>query len=474
MSSTTPIKSLVQNVYRQNTRKAFLDKIPHFVPLSLKALELSLGKVIVQDVNKIATTEEQQLAIDAGLDFADKVISLRDLKQRIQNYVESRHVNKIHINGTNVLVNGEVGVPVDILINQKLPAVVYSNGELIGTLYSGYDSAYNGLFKSFLNKEISNFLDDTIYEGTNYKKGFDVGHILGNSDLARTPLGVKITRLLDALSNISDIDIGIPGYTAKHKQDISNLKAKVENAFNDLHVKSSYGKSIEVELQKDFGANAFLLSIKANIVIIQDRFENQNIYGTMIEGLISGNIVGMMAEANFSRNLKEEIAYRYMQTLKGTTSFKIEKINKKLPKSTTATAVKNIAITQGSGVSVKGKASNTNQIIPSAVNLTSLQTFINQHLQSAIAANMGDGNSKNVLNYRSGRLAASAKVERMSQSREGMITAFYSYMKNPYATFSEGGEQQLPKSRDPKLLISKSIREIAAQRVVSRMRAVVV
>jgi hypothetical protein len=85
---------------------------------------------------------------------------------------------------------------------------------------------------------------------------------------------------------------------------------------------------------------------------------------------------------------------------------------------------------------------------------------------------MGDGDSRNVLNYRTGRLAGSAKVEYMSQSRAGMITAFYSYMKNPYATFSDGGRQQNPKSRDPKLLISKSIREIAAQQVGNLLRAV--
>ena len=87
---------------------------------------------------------------------------------------------------------------------------------------------------------------------------------------------------------------------------------------------------------------------------------------------------------------------------------------------------------------------------------------------------MGSGSSRNILNYRTGRLAASAKVENMSESRNGMITAFYSYMKNPYATFSEGGKQQNPRSRDPKLLISTAIHEIAAQRVANRLRAVVV
>ena len=85
---------------------------------------------------------------------------------------------------------------------------------------------------------------------------------------------------------------------------------------------------------------------------------------------------------------------------------------------------------------------------------------------------MGTGSSKNLLNLRSGRFAESVKVERLTESRAGMITAFYTYMKNPYATFSEGGRQSKPRSRDPKLLISKSIREIAATQVGNRMRAV--
>ena len=110
----------------------------------------------------------------------------------------------------------------------------------------------------------------------------------------------------------------------------------------------------------------------------------------------------------------------------------------------------------------------------STVNLTALQNLINANLAEKIKENMGGGSSRNVLNNRTGRLAESAQVERMSESRAGMITAFYSYMKNPYATFSAGGRQQDPKSRDPKLLIAKSIREIAAQQVGNRLRSVLI
>lgn len=106
--------------------------------------------------------------------------------------------------------------------------------------------------------------------------------------------------------------------------------------------------------------------------------------------------------------------------------------------------------------------------------LVSLQSLINAKLHDTIKENMGSGSRRDVLNYRSGRFAQSAQVERLTVSREGMISAFYTYMKYPYATFSEGGRQQYPRSRDPKLLIAKSIREIAGKSVANRLRAVVV
>jgi len=111
----------------------------------------------------------------------------------------------------------------------------------------------------------------------------------------------------------------------------------------------------------------------------------------------------------------------------------------------------------------------------SQVNLPQLLVLINSQLEWQIRDNMGDGDREDVLNYRTGRFAGSAKVSRLSESRQGMITAFYSYMKYPYATFSSGpppGIQRFPKTREPKLLISTSIRQIAQQTVGNRLRAV--
>ena len=66
------------------------------------------------------------------------------------------------------------------------------------------------------------------------------------------------------------------------------------------------------------------------------------------------------------------------------------------------------------------------------------------------------------LNYQTGRFARSVKITNISQTRQAQMTAFYTYMKSPYQTFERGYAQGSPQ-RDPRTLISKSIREAAAQ-----------
>ena len=99
--------------------------------------------------------------------------------------------------------------------------------------------------------------------------------------------------------------------------------------------------------------------------------------------------------------------------------------------------------------------------------LASLQILLNQALPYQIRKNM----MRPALQNQTGRFADSVNVEKVSQSREGMITAFYNYMKSPYQTF-EPGFRQGSEARNPKTLISKSIREIATGLVGNRLRAV--
>ena len=151
----------------------------------------------------------------------------------------------------------------------------------------------------------------------------------------------------------------------------------------------------------------------------------------------------------------------------------IESSNRKTTRSSKAPAVKNLKPSKAN-LPKTGGSTGIPSYTPtsSAPNIADLRDLINSQLQDVISANMGSGRDQKILNYRTGRLASSARVQSLSVSRQGMITAFYSYMKNPYATFSDGGKQSIPKSRDPKLLISKSIRQIAQQLAIDKMRAV--
>lgn len=150
-------------------------------------------------------------------------------------------------------------------------------------------------------------------------------------------------------------------------------------------------------------------------------------------------------------------------------SKKTTKIHKPASNKAKIQTLKNLKSKLQSTKSDSNKIREMPQITETVPNLLAL---INTQLQDVISANMGDGSSRNVLNYRTGRFASTVNVEYLSTSREGMISAFYSYMKNPYATFSAGGRQSKPSSRDPKLLISKSIRQIAEQVVSNKLRAV--
>lgn len=176
----------------------------------------------------------------------------------------------------------------------------------------------------------------------------------------------------------------------------------------------------------------------------------QKLRKQIVDTIKTGNSVDLVNKLNTTKSVKD---FTYLSP----TKIKTSKLNTKLkPKSKTLPRIQ------------EPKAA-TKPVSKSRVNLINL---LNATLHDQIRKNMGTGDRRDVLNYRSGRFATSVKVERVSESRMGMITAFYTYMKNPYATFSQGGRQGFPRTRDPKLLISKSIREIASTLVTNQLRAV--
>lgn len=242
------------------------------------------------------------------------------------------------------------------------------------------------------------------------------------------------------------------------------------------------------DLIKSLKPLAEMLLVRAKELQTIDK-NNEKVYLSILTNAANlDNLANALINTKGSPSLKESIGQNIASLIETGTVLKpiVTRVTKKSPlsskKDNVSTENSNILKKVASAIKqAANKVSKTNKIKiqtqvlnSNLVSLVSLQNLINQHLQSVISANMGDGSSRNILNYRTGRFAASATVERMSQSRAGMITAFYNYMRNPYQTFEPGYRQGSPKSRDPKLLISQSIREIAATRVGNRLRAVLV
>lgn len=474
MTSPSLIGQALDKVFRESKRDS-LNKNPHFVPINIAIAELTLSSILRK------AGEELE---DPGI-----VSNVANIVAGIEAYVLQKHKGRLNIQN----------LPEDYIENPEkyLPAVVYSNGNIVGAMYGSYDKAYSGLFKDYLNKEVAKFIsrkryddnykqrqEEALKEGKvakEYKVGYDVGHLISqNTPYATSPAYIKLTNALKSVEDLLNGNTSIgdenipPGLITKHKTDLQKLKSSIQTNIDHLLERSVYGTQIAVELQKDIDLDRFLVRSKAVVVITQDRLENQYFFGTKLEGKVVNAVYQLLATVNYSKNIIEEIEAGFASIF---TKVKNDKksVKKNLPTNKVKPKPAKIKASSGAVTGVQKKSAKPTlkgPIVTANASLASLQSLLNATLIQKVKENMGSGSRKDILNLQSGRFAESVKVERLSESRQGMITAFYSYMKNPYATFSAGGKQGFPTSRDPKALISKSIREIAVTQVSNRLRSV--
>lgn len=95
----------------------------------------------------------------------------------------------------------------------------------------------------------------------------------------------------------------------------------------------------------------------------------------------------------------------------------------------------------------------------------SLLTMINKELPDTVRKNMRPP----ALENRSGRFADSVRATDIAMTGKGFPSIGYTYDRNPYGIFESGsGNVRATPERDPRSLIDRSIREIAAQFAIGR------
>lgn len=331
-------------------------------------------------------------------------------------------------------------------------------------------------------------------------KSFEKGHVVG--------LNTELLRI--TASRIASIDARVSPGTSKAKdvilKELDNViayykkldydSANIQPA-SDVPIYASVDKTISktgttkylVEIQPKIANQASAAEVKATIGSIRKLFDpgalTEKTMLKLIDTLIpkvsdpkfAQDLLNMKSSPSFKNMLANHIVsiisskpveQKYSHSKVKIGLEKVAKPNLKELRDVVSKEVKKIT-------TLKAKLQRSPPIRTvrgQFYSLASLQLLINSQLQDVISANMGDGSQRNVLNYRTGRFAASASVTRLTQSKEGLISAFYTYMKNPYQTFERGFRQGSPKTRDPKLLIGRSIRDIAATKVTNTLRAV--
>ena len=485
MTSPAQISAAINKVLNENKRKT-LDVKLHFVPINIEVAKATLMGALRESTVEIGPPQPVSPELEA---------KIQEIVNGMADYVRKRHKSSLDLRK----------LPEGLFSNNQktlkalLPAVVYDDKEIVGALYSGYTSAYNGLFRDYLNKEVAQYLNKLRYANNlsarreaaapgktprEYRIGFDVGHLV--SDKADYTVSPAYLKLKDTLASIDGLISGsspeaitIPKeYLTKYNSELTELRRSVSAELDRLKGGSVYGSIVKASLEKVANLEAFLASSSAVVVIAQDRLENQYFYGSKLEGKVVGAVYKLLSTVNYSRNVEEEIEYGIGRALQGKPLGPKKVTKKQLPKQTIAPNPVNIKLSFPTKTKAKAASKPTKAAGPlrnlagQFTGLATLQRILDLRLAQQIKDNMGNGNRKDILNLRSGRFAESAKVERLSQSREGMITAFYRYMKYQYQTFEPGYKQGSPASRNPKLLISRSIRQLLAEQVNNKLRAV--
>lgn len=427
-----------------------LNKRPHVLDISYKSLL----------VNKTSDyTDNEFKELHANL---LKVVSANAKRQYtsiddpgVKNNFSSKTPYLVYING---------GSNLQLLMAKSYDAIgnfmtVVSKDPLI------VDSIYGQRVKS--KKEILNragkFTGD--YK-TEYERAAQLGHIGIKDDVYFTnPLIDKIGGLLD-FASLSSNDL-LEDYVSQALNKVYSIQANIDYSFKNNtpealeKFESVLGNMYVVVTLQSYDVNQNFSRAEAQIFRELER---------KISQLASKHLLEKFHLTSGSNTLLEDIEEGLANILQFGKA-KLTKHHKQKAARPKKQVNKPANLPVNAGIKVK-IPKPINVPTKNASDLTRLLGIINGKLQDVVSANMGDGNSRSLLNYRTGRLASSAKVEKLTESRAGMITAFYSYMRNPYATFSDGGAQQNPRSRDPKALISKSIREIAAEYAVTNLRAV--
>ena len=265
-------------------------------------------------------------------------------------------------------------------------------------------------------------------------------------------------------------------------EDISNIELinEIPGEFKDVLkplVIDLIGQDAKVEYERTLSSNSVLGRITLVLPELEKKNKSEGSFAKKDLANIRAELVrlqeyiiglrGSPSYADLVRKLVEDtfdgkVPPRRRHTTKATKKGKKESFPVQVHKVTGGTA------------KVRRKTTKTNTSSSVApVDLRSIINLINRRLHDKIRENMGKGRSRQVLNYRTGRFAKSARVQNLyGIGEKNALGAEVKYMKNPYSVFEPGGRLNPPAGRDPHRIIGRSIRQILQEEKIANLRRV--
>ena len=293
-------------------------------------------------------------------------------------------------------------------------------------------------------------------------EGIQLGHSFGAAVFSATAF----------LSNIHDLS------HVKNLKDIELLHGIPEQFHAEIYeiIQQSVEVDASFKWERVFGKNTN--HAEFTLIFPQDKVTNQSTGGSLgtiksrldklakilIKNIDFSNLEG---SPSYNKLLAEKIENIFLgkpiKTKKYITTGKVrDRTTNRIP----------VYKAQGAKPGVRYKEKRNKKTESEITTLRLLNNVINPELHDKIKENMGKGKSKQILNYRTGRFARSAKAIDILPSREkGAIKVLVKYHGFPYTRFETGGDLWKP-GRDPKRIFGRSIRQILQEKKIANLRRV--
>jgi flavin-binding protein dodecin len=403
-------------------QRALLNTNAHVFTITSRALKRAIRESVQKAGNTTNSVEAKKMA----------ALVSRQVDGDILKFIANMTI-KFRLQESKGLVS------VTTATNRRLVVLVKQGGDVFNRIKGVYNNPLNILFAS-INKKAKG-----LFNSRGEVFSLEHGHFVG---VLESSLRTTIENVLTSSDNADGNTLA----------DVKSFLAS---------------QGVDVRVIRNSSTDTMQVFIGSTVVNQQERGSAQKKKNALRKTLIAA-LEKLESNPNFS----------FME-LKGSDSFSTIKRKKTIKKTTDPfRGKKNVTVTTEDlkikhsktdvSATLKHKAKlktlnrrkaikDKKQASPASVPLAKLMATMNARLPQVVAKNM----ESPALNYRTGRFAASVKVTDVNKTPKGLPSIGYTYMKYPYQTF-EPGFAQGDVNRDPRKLIERSMREIAAEFAIGR------